>query len=102
VSGSPVAAGIGASDTDDVNGYDNYDHDHRYRLSFNLGSAPTTVLQFIGNAVGQRDEEGFGIDNIKMTGTAVPEPGSPGLMIVGMGAIGVSRRRRHAMRIRFA
>jgi hypothetical protein len=54
------------------------------------------VFNFIGNSNQDSSDEGFGIDNILVTGvnSAVPEPASWLLMIAGFGLSGIALRRK--------
>jgi len=60
-------------------------------FNFNSGTATSAVLSFVDlNLAG--DGNDFGIDDITLT--AVPEPATWGLMIVGFGLVGFAARRR--------
>ena len=94
----------GAADAiNDVNGFDFFGADRRYDLSFALGNAATTNVRFL--AFTDQTDEGFGIDNIVLTGDlatgVVPEPATWAMMIGGMGLAGGTVRRRKAA-LRFA
>lgn len=77
-----------------------YGPDHTYRLSFNLGTpGASTLIHFIGNSNQGPSDEGFGIDNVLLTGNLstthpVPEPASWALMILGFGSVGAAMRSR--------
>ncbi|WP_367154834.1 PEP-CTERM sorting domain-containing protein [Methylomonas sp. HYX-M1] len=71
--------------------------DHTYHLSFEVDVfGPSTNINFVGNTNQPWSDEGFGIDNIRVTNlSAVPVPGS--LPLFGsalMGIAGIMRRKR--------
>lgn len=78
-------------------GYNFYGPDHTYHLSFTLtGPAATTAFTFFGNSDQTWTDEGFGIDNILVTGvtSAVPEPSTWAMMLAGFGGLALMARRR--------
>lgn len=78
-------------------------NDQAYKLTFNLGllnSGAHTVEFFASGAVWQAgDDESWAIDNVAITGeradtpTDVPEPVTGALMMTGLAALGLARRR---------
>jgi hypothetical protein len=93
--GSPGGTGSDPSLTG-VLGYNYYGPDHTYHLSFVIPvSGPSTVVNFIGATNQGWNDEGFGVDNVVVSGvSAVPEPASWAMMIAGFGLIGWAARRR--------
>lgn len=72
-------------------GYGYYGPDHTYHLSFVTAvSGPSTQFTFIGNSDQGAYDEGFGIDNVFVAAdvTAVPEPATWAMFLIGFGAIG--------------
>jgi len=59
-----------------------------------------TVLKFA--AAGTSDSYGGYLDTINLSGTAVPEPATWAMMILGMGAAGAMMRRRRQTAVSFA
>ncbi len=77
-------------------GYDFWGPDHTYHLSFVV---PVTMASMWFNFIGGTDQgwadEGFGIDNIMVTGVeAVPEPEALALLVFGLAGAYALRRRR--------
>ena len=62
-----------------------------FTTTFTIGQAGTQTLAF--NALGISDSYGGSIDNVSIT-SAVPEPESYALMLVGLGLMGTMVRRR--------
>jgi hypothetical protein len=53
--------------------------------------ADTSVLALFNDAAGDRDYDDMGV---KITVTAVPEPETYGMMLLGLGLVGTIARRR--------
>lgn len=70
--------------------------DATYALSFSgtANSAGTLTLSFIGAQNQAQGDESFGVDNISVSGTVVPEPATWALMLGGMVLLLAVRRRR--------
>jgi hypothetical protein len=71
-----------------------------YHISLALGSGVTSI-GFQGATEQGWNDEGYGIDNILLTGNAVrgpvPEPATWAMMILGFGATGAMVRRRRTL-----
>ncbi len=96
--GSPGGTGSDASLTG-VLGYSYYGPDHTYHLSYVVPVAgASTVISFIGASEQGWSDEGFGIDNVVVTGTplarGVPEPATWTMMMLGVFGLGALLRRR--------
>jgi len=66
--------------------------------TFDLGATSTLIygLNNAGEAVGYYDDANGGLHSFVVTTTAVPEPASTPLMLMGLGAVGLAVRRRKA------
>ena len=53
-----------------------------------------TIVRFSDVATNPTNSQDIGLDNVSVTGTALPEPASWALMIVGFGLVGGAVRRR--------
>ncbi len=95
--GSPGGTGSDGTLTG-LLGYSYYGPDHTYHLTFNLGDSASTIIDFFGNTNQGWSDEGFGIDNIVLSGerlgNPVPEPSTWAMMIAGFALIGGAMRRR--------
>jgi hypothetical protein len=95
--GSPGGTGSDPALTFQL-GYDYYGPDHTYHLSYAVPvSGPSTVISFIGASDQAWGDEGFGIDNVVVDGTAavsggVPEPSAWATMLLGMFGLGAALR----------
>lgn len=66
-----------------------------YRFSFDIPSTASSIkFSFSGNTDQDWGDEGFGIDNVKVSTSAVPEPSTYVLMLAGLGLGGLMARRR--------
>jgi hypothetical protein len=97
--GGTCAGGTGSDPAlTGVLGYEYYGPSHVYHMSYTVAvSGPTTVFNFIGNSNQGIGDEGFGIDNVVVTGAATsgtPEPASWALMLMGFGGLGAMMRSR--------
>jgi hypothetical protein len=84
-----------------VLGYNFVGLDHTYHLTYTTSvSGASTVFNFIGNSSQTFPDEGFGIDNIVVSGIpgGVPEPASWALMLGGFGLTGAALRRGNGRR----
>lgn len=70
----------------------------QYSSTFTLTSA--TMLRF--TATGTNDSLGGYLDDIRLVGTAVPEPSTWAMLIFGFGLVGFVSRRRRSERLSFA
>lgn len=66
--------------------------DSTYKLSFTFEHDGPLVLSFGANGLESFDNESFGIDNLKVSATPVPEPTS--MAVLGLGAIAMLARRK--------
>jgi len=79
--------------------------DATYHFSYTFApTGATTTITFIGDSNQSLGDEGFGIDNVNVTGVqsqtgGVPEPASWALMIAGFGLAGATMRLRRASAI---
>ena len=81
-------------------------NDAIYQFSYTF--APTgnlTTINFTGQTNQGLGDESFGLDNVQVSGvastvSAVPEPATWAMMILGMGAIGFAMRRRQKVTTR--
>ena len=67
---------------------------------FRASNGGSAVFGFQSELVGEppaRDSVGLILDNVSLDVTAVPEPASWTMMIVGFGLVGAVSRRRQAM-----
>ncbi|MBL8590237.1 MAG: PEPxxWA-CTERM sorting domain-containing protein [Methylobacteriaceae bacterium] len=97
--GGPGATGGTGSDGSLTGslGYQFFGPDHTYHLTFTgpvVG--PNVVITFHGNSDQGWSDEGFGVDNIKVTGIAagVPEPSTWAMMLIGFAGLGLMSQRR--------
>lgn len=69
---------------------------YTYHFVFGLADASSLALAFRGLSSQGWGDEGFGIDNIQVSGDVAPVPLPAGLplLAVGMGALGLMRRRK--------
>ena len=64
-------------------------------ISLNWAAGDTLWVRWIeANDTG--NDHGLGIDNLSFSVTAVPEPGTTGLLLAGLAAVGLLARRRRA------
>jgi len=84
-------------------GYFSFGPDHTYHLSFALGDNATTVIGFFGNTTQAWVDEGFGVDNVVLTGNAIttPESSTWAMMVVGLGFSGAAMRRKRRLAVRY-
>lgn len=79
-------------------GYAFYGPDRTYGISFNIANGASTTIEFIGSTDQPSFDEGFGVDNIVLSGNTItggiPEPSTWAMMILGFGAAGAAMRRR--------
>jgi hypothetical protein len=80
--------------------YNYYGPNHTYLMTFNnlqVSSAGTAIFAFMGFSNQGWSDEGFGIDNILVSGTtlaATPIPAALPLFLSGLGALGWAARRQ--------
>jgi PEP-CTERM motif len=94
--GSPGGTGSDPALTGAL-GYGFFGPDRTYHLSFTVAAAgPSIAFGFFGNSDQGYPDEGFGIDNIKVTGVTagVPEPSTWAMMLLGFAGLGFMARRR--------
>lgn len=94
---SPGGTGSDGALTGTLGYNDTYGQDHTYHLSFNIPiTSSTALIAFFGNSGQPMNDEGFGIDNIMITGVSpVPIPAALPLFASGLAAFGwVARRQR--------
>lgn len=66
--------------------------DSTYKMSFTFEHDGPLVLSFGANGLEALDNESFGIDNLKVSATPVPEPTS--MAALGLGALALIARRK--------
>ena len=103
--GSPTGTGSDPLLTGQL-GYPNFwgvgSGDYTYHLSLNIiaNGDSTIAFNFIGNSTQGWSDEGFGIDNVSVSGT--PLPAALPLFATGLGALGLlgwRRKRKNAAAI---
>jgi len=71
--------------------------DATYHFSFTVNHSDAKFqTTFWGAGQQGTDDEGWGIDNVKVSVTAVPEPETYALFLAGLGVMGAVARRRKA------
>jgi hypothetical protein len=77
-------------------GYNGLYMDSIYRqilVPFEIGSAQTISIKFRSDGLLHMEDESWGIDNVRVTYTTVPSPGSLGLLGAGLAMLAPRRRR---------
>lgn len=97
--GAGSAAGTGSdSALTGVLGYFFFGPDHTYHLGFTgiASSVAALTITFFGNSNQSWEDEGFGIDNLKVTGTRgmAPVPLPAGLLLLAAALVGLCALRR--------
>jgi hypothetical protein len=98
--GPTVATGLTTLSYGSNLGFNDTFNDAAYTLTLALGSlaAGPHTLEFVTSSSSEGwqggTDESLGVDNLQITGTLVPEPGSALLLAVGLaGMVGAARRR---------